>query len=352
MFDEIAASLEPAIEPSEKPAFEPESQEQVEQGKEDAKVEPEAKNLEPTEPKEEVKPTEEAVVEPVLEEDDDIEAYMKNVHGAAEPKEEAPVEQPKAEEVKPEEEVAPAVPNPDQELLDGMKQLFGEDSFKWLVEAKLQGKNLIEELAGIAAQDPDKLSDADIVRMAAQKEGLSEDDIELEMEAFEGKSPFERKKYAEQFRKELREERAKKLELLKPAQIQPQDNSEQAKQVYEKATAELNAWKSKSINSDYLGMELTEERVKKIENYVNTEAPHIFRQDGSFDIEEMVDYAAYKLFKQDIIRSNIVKYKNSTKKELLKERLQPANTSTSQSISLTSSSDLDEAVNEFLGKKK
>jgi len=169
--------------------------------------------------------------------------------------------------------------------------------------AKKAGKDanaFVSEIKGVDvnALTPEQVWDANL-----KAEGLSEDDIAIEMEKFSELSPFEKKQKTKEFRKELisqQNEQLKKYAADNTTQAQDKKKlaliaQEQGKKFFEKIK-----------DKDWQGMKMTSSEINKLENFLEKEYNFI-NADGTLNYELYAETGNYALNGRTILQNTYKK---------------------------------------------
>lgn len=195
-----------------------------------------------------------------------------------------------------------------------------DPEIQYLLELKKAGKNPLEELAQAYVNDPAKLSPEQLYEYeidALIKDGLPEAEAEELREAFKDKPTYEKLTLTRGIKSELVRERTALLERWKP------DTSAMEAQAkrQERFTQEWNQIYQTLPEQTYMGMELTQERVAAVKEFIDTNKTVAFyKEDGSFDVQEAVEYALWKKYKKDIVGIVAKRAMEQAKKDVLSKR--------------------------------
>jgi hypothetical protein len=157
--------------------------------------------------------------------------------------------------------------------------------------------------AGIV--DVKSLTSEQLLEMDCKQNGLTEDETKIELEAFEDKTPLEKKKIIENLKSEFNRKRDEKLKTFTAANEAQQQVMTQA---IKTGRTELDSVLPKMEGKSYKGLLLTPEMVKKVRQSVTESPVPKFDKSGQFvgfDIPESIRRAVILNFDEQRSKSLI-----------------------------------------------
>jgi len=155
-------------------------------------------------------------------------------------------------------------------------------------------------------KDYDAMSDKEIYKMSVNGLGLTEEEVEYEMDRFDDLSPVQKKLETRKMREDLKkqqEERIKNVAFQTSEQSVEQQKRMQEiqKRNHEQFVGLTNSMKGKG----YYGLNLTEEMTKAIHDHVVSGKIGFVNADGTVNVNKMFDFAAWDLFKKDVLQNKV-----------------------------------------------
>jgi hypothetical protein len=219
------------------------------------------------------------------------------------------------EEAKPGEKAAEAKPT-----LEEVKEDDDED-VKLLKEFKKSGKTLKEFVKEFDLPDYANLDEVSIIEMGLKElEGFTGDDYNAAVEEFNQMSLFQRKKLVSEYRNAFISRNEDKLKRLTSA---PAKQKEETTQTLMRFQAEVDSIAKELSGKEVYGLKVTDEMSSKIKNFLTSEI-NLNRNDGSIDADLLADFALWRLYGKDIVRTNVTKAKNSGRRERLEATTNPS----------------------------
>jgi hypothetical protein len=219
------------------------------------------------------------------------------------------------EEAKPGEKAAEAKPT-----LEEVKEDDDED-VKLLKEFKKSGKTLKEFVKEFDLPDYANLDEVSIIEMGLKElEGFTGDDYNAAVEEFNQMSLFQRKKLVSEYRNAFISRNEDKLKRLTSA---PAKQKEETTQTLMRFQAEVDSIAKELSGKEVYGLKVTDEMSSKIKNFLTSEI-NLNRNDGSIDADLLADFALWRLYGKDIVRTNVTKAKNSGRREMLEATTNPS----------------------------
>ena len=155
-------------------------------------------------------------------------------------------------------------------------------------------------------KDYDAMPDKKLYEMSIKRLDLTEEELEYEMDRFEDLSPVQRKLEARKMRAELKAEQEDRIKNV--AFDNSQQSAEKQKQMQEmqKQNHEKFVGLTKSMaGKGYYGLNLTEEMTKQIHDHVVSGKIGFINTDGTVNVNKMFDFAAWELFKKDVLQNKV-----------------------------------------------
>ena len=176
-------------------------------------------------------------------------------------------------------------------------------------------------------KDYDAMSDKEIYKMSVNGLGLTEEEIEYEMDRFDDLSPVQKKLETRKMREDLKKQQE---ERIKNVAFQTSEQSvEQQKRMQEtqKKNHEQFVGLTRSmVNKGYYGLNLTEDMTKAIHDHVISGKIGFINADGTVNVNKMFDFAAWDLFKKDVLQNKVQQGKVKGQKAEFIKRAAPKRT--------------------------
>jgi hypothetical protein len=176
-------------------------------------------------------------------------------------------------------------------------------------------------------KDYDAMSDKEIYKMSVNGLGLTEEEVEYEMDRFDDLSPVQKKLETRNMREELKKQQE---DRIKNVAFQTSEQSvEQQKRMQEtqKKNHEQFVGLTRSmVNKGYYGLNLTEDMTKAIHDYVISGKIGFVNADGTVNVNKMFDFAAWDLFKKDVLQNKVQQGKVKGQKAEFIKRAAPKRT--------------------------
>jgi len=176
-------------------------------------------------------------------------------------------------------------------------------------------------------KDYDAMSDKEIYKMSVNGLGLTEEEIEYEMDRFDDLSPVQKKLETRKMREDLKKQQE---DRIKNVAFQTSEQSvEQQKRMQEtqKKNHEQFVGLTKSmVNKGYYGLNLTEDMTKAIHDHVISGKIGFVNADGTVNVNKMFDFAAWDLFKKDVLQNKVQQGKVKGQKAEFIKRAAPKRT--------------------------
>ena len=176
-------------------------------------------------------------------------------------------------------------------------------------------------------KDYDAMSDKEIYKMSVNGLGLTEEEVEYEMDRFDDLSPVQKKLETRKMREDLKKQQE---DRIKNVAFQTSEQSvEQQKRMQEtqKKNHEQFVGLTRSmVNKGYYGLNLTEDMTKAIHDYVISGKIGFVNADGTVNVNKMFDFAAWDLFKKDVLQNKVQQGKVKGQKAEFIKRAAPKRT--------------------------
>jgi hypothetical protein len=176
-------------------------------------------------------------------------------------------------------------------------------------------------------KDYDAMSDKEIYKMSVNGLGLTEEEIEYEMDRFDDLSPVQKKFEVRKMREELKKEQEERIKNVAFNTTQQSAEKQRQLQEIQKKNHEQFVGLTKSmVNKGYYGLNLTEEMTKAIHDHVVSGKIGFVNADGTVNVNKMFDFAAWDLFKKDVLQNKVQQGKVKGQKAEFIKRAAPKRT--------------------------
>ena len=241
------------------------------------------------------------------------------------------------------------IPADTKAKLDEYESLLKDPEMEALLAAKKSGKNLFDFINEIKPVDYNKLSPSELNEIRLKRLGVTDDEIKEAMEIFNELPKWEQREKVASVKTSLEQEQGERLKKF------PQDvarQTEARENFIKKAELDLNKKLDSILDKEMYGLKITEE-VKNVIGDTVLNGVAFYKKDGSFDVEESIDYSLWKNFKKEIVRANINKARASATEEIFKERVRPTAKviETSRIPAVSDDEKAQEAKKSFLAKR-
>ncbi len=224
-----------------------------------------------------------------------------------------------------------------------------DEDVKLLREFKKSGKSLRDFINEVDVPDYKSMSDTDIIKKAFEElENMNTEELAEAMDELSALTLFQRKKLAQDYRNQFLQVSDEKLKRLSST-LKPQED--RSKEVLSRFQTELDQTLKQVSGKEVYGLKVTDEMSNRIKNYLSKEIK-MNRADGSIDVDLFVDFATWRLYGKDIVRTNVTKAKNDGRKELLIATTNPSSGSGPSNMSgAMKSNALDDAFSGYIKNK-
>lgn len=198
--------------------------------------------------------------------------------------------------------VAVELPQDVKDEIAYLRSVIDKPSVKSVLAAEESGEPFIEYIDKIRGNNPEKLSSLDLYKLKLQESGKPAEVVERMAELFDMKDEIDQDMLVEDFKAKKIREYKESLEKATPNVMT------KAKEEAEKRAKTHNEFLglAKSLEGkvyDKLGIQITPERSKELQNYFTNNSLLAVREDGSIDPEDLLELATFKLFKKAIFNS-------------------------------------------------
>lgn len=204
----------------------------------------------------------------------------------------------------PEATPAPVVELP-QDVKDELvylRSIVEKASVKSVLAAEESGEPFIDYIDKIRGKNPDKLSSLDLYKLKLQESGKPEDVVNRMAELFEMKDEIDQDMLVEDFKAKKIREYQESLDKATPNVVaKAKEDAEKRLKTHNEFLALAKNLEGKVYDS--LGLTITPERSKELQNYFNTNSLFKVREDGTVDPEDLFEMATFKLYKKAIFNS-------------------------------------------------
>jgi hypothetical protein len=176
-------------------------------------------------------------------------------------------------------------------------------------------------------KDYDAMSDKEVYEMGIKNLDLTEEEIEYEMDRFDDLSPVQKKIETRKMRAEMKSEQESRIknvafEANEQSAEQQKRMQQIQKQNHEQFVGLTNSMKGKG----YYGLNLTEDMTKAIHDHVVSGKIGFVNQDGTVNVNKMFDFAAWDLYKKDVLQNKVHQGKVKGQKAEFIKRAAPKRT--------------------------
>ena len=176
-------------------------------------------------------------------------------------------------------------------------------------------------------KDYDAMPDKKVYEMGIKNLDLTEEEIEYEMDRFDDLSPVQKKIETRKMRAEMKSEQESRIknvafEANEQSAEQQKRMQQIQKQNHEQFVGLTNSMKGKG----YYGLNLTEDMTKAIHDHVVSGKIGFVNQDGTVNVNKMFDFAAWDLYKKDVLQNKVHQGKVKGQKAEFIKRAAPKRT--------------------------
>ncbi len=233
-----------------------------------------------------------------------------------------------------------------------LEQIMQDDLIQSYLNTKAAGKDITEFFENLKPINAKALSDEDLIKHEARvlEIELSESDLERELEGLSSMSPIQRKHRLDSIRNQIEAENSEKLKRYNEGVRRQAIEKQQA---VNNAVSELNTKINSLKDANLFGLKITPEIAEGIKNYILKEIPSqdlLLKQDGTYNIDAMIDLAIYRKHLKTLVKSNVNQAINKGRKEVLQSVTNPSanNTGSNRVVELPKEDDgFDDAAKAF-----
>ena len=200
-------------------------------------------------------------------------------------------------------------------------------------------------------KDFDSMPAKTIYKMGIERLGLSDEDLEYEMDAFDDLSPAEKAMKVRSFRNEFKAEQNERLKNMTFGDSEAAQKAQEIQQQNERNFMGL----TKSMNGkSYYGLDLTEEMTKAIHDHVVSGKIGFVNADGTVNVKKMFDFAAWDLYKKDVLQGKVTQGRVKGQRQEFIKRSAPKRTGVNTSRTAGRTSDYSayqKAKDEITGRR-
>lgn len=176
-------------------------------------------------------------------------------------------------------------------------------------------------------KDYDAMSDKEIYKMSVNGLGLTEEEIEYEMDRFDDLSPAQKKIETRKMRDQLKKEQEERIKNVAfETNQQTVEQQKRMQEVQKKNHEQFVGLTQSMVNKGYYGLNLTEEMTKAIHDHVVSGKIGFVNADGTVNVNKMFDFAAWDLFKKDVLQNKVQQGKVKGQKAEFIKRAAPKRT--------------------------
>lgn len=225
-----------------------------------------------------------------------------------------------------------------------------DEEIRLFKEYKKSGKTLKEFVKEFDLTDYNALSDAEIIQKGLKElENFEGDEYEAAVEEVAQMSLFQKKKLIQEYRSAFVAQNEEKLKQLSSVSEKQQAQTDVVANRFE---TEMESFAKAISGKELYGLKVTDEMSTKIKDYLTKEI-NFNRKDGSLDVELLADFAMWRLYGKDIVRTNVTKAKNDGRKEMLIATTNPSTGSGPSNLSNSfASNGAADAFGDYLNAKK
>jgi hypothetical protein len=133
---------------------------------------------------------------------------------------------------------------------------------------------------------------------------LTEEEIEYEMDRFDDLSPAQKKIETRKMRAEMKSEQESRIKNVAfGANEQSAEQQKRTQQIQKQNHEQFVGLTTQMVGKGYYGLNLTEEMTKAIHNHVVSGKIGFVNADGTVNVNKMFDFAAWDLFKKDVLQN-------------------------------------------------
>ena len=200
-------------------------------------------------------------------------------------------------------------------------------------------------------KDYDSMPAKTIYKMGIERLGLSDEDLEYEMDAFDDLSPAEKAMKVRSFRNEFK---AEQDERLKNITFGDAEKAKKAQELQQQNNKEFVGLTQSMKGKSYYGLNLTEEMTKAIHDHVISGKVGFVNTDGTVNVKKLFDFAAWDLYKKDVLQGKVTQGRVKGQRQEFIKRSAPKRTGVNTSRTAGRTSDYSayqKAKDEITGRR-
>ena len=176
-------------------------------------------------------------------------------------------------------------------------------------------------------KDYDAMPDKKVYEMGIKKLDLTEEEVEYEMDRFDDLSPAQRKLEVRKMRAEMKAEQENRIKNVAfEANEQSVEQQKRMQEINKKNEENFNGLTKSMVNKGYYGLNLTEDMTKRINDHVMSGKIGFVNPDGTINANKLFDFAAWDLFKKDVLQNKVQQGKVKGQKAEFIKRAAPKRT--------------------------
>ena len=176
-------------------------------------------------------------------------------------------------------------------------------------------------------KDYDAMSDKKVYEMGIKNLDLTEEEIEYEMDRFDDLSPVQKKIETRKMRAEMKSEQELRIKNVAfEANEQSVEQQKRMQEITKKNEENFNGLTKSMVNKGYYGLNLTEDMTKKINDHVMSGKIGFVNPDGTINTNKLFDFAAWDLYKKDVLQNKVHQGKVKGQKAEFIKRAAPKRT--------------------------
>jgi hypothetical protein len=153
-------------------------------------------------------------------------------------------------------------------------------------------------------KDYDAMPDKKVYEMGIKNLDLTEEEIEYEMDRFDDLSPVQKKIETRKMRAEMKSEQESRIKNVAfGANEQSAEQQKRTQQIQKQNHEQFVGLTTQMVGKGYYGLNLTEEMTKAIHNHVVSGKIGFVNADGTVNVNKMFDFAAWDLYKKDVLQN-------------------------------------------------
>lgn len=199
-------------------------------------------------------------------------------------------------------------------------EMLSDPLVEAIVTAKKAGKDPLSIIKDLQPLDVNAIPEERLYEMSLKNEGLNEEEVSTEMEAFKELTPLAKKRAVKEFRQELSKKDSEKLNKYIT------DNSsklQESAKLVERYASEKSKLLTSMIGKDEMGIKITQSIASQLEESMD-KGISLYREDGSIDVKKAFDLHLWNTQRTLIMKNAVAKARADAKEEILKEFSRPS----------------------------